>query len=360
MSLIESPPEDRLPVETYVAEYDEGMIKEALERELRRGGRIYYIHNRVSGLPLIAERLQRLVPGINVRIGHGQMSEDRLEDAMMSFYEGSCDVLLCTTIVENGLDVPLANTIIVDGAENFGLSQLYQMRGRVGRSSRLAYAYFMYRKNKSLSEVAAKRLQAIRDIAMRDLEIRGAGNLLGPQQHGYIAGIGFAAYCDLLEQTIKRLRNGSLNMEREPDPILEIPLNAYIPDSYIANPRYKLELYRRFVDLAWGEEEDLMDEIIDRFGTPPEEVELLWRLAKVRAVCRKLRIRRINVRAGMIRITFAEHSEVNGEALVKMAEKNSRYMKLEPGREMALLFRTSSLEIEPLDWLEKNLVKLIK
>ena len=369
MSLIESPPEDRLPVETYVAEYDEGMIREALERELRRGGRIYYVHNRVSGLPLIAERLQKLVPGINVRIGHGQMSEDRLEDAMMSFYEGSCDVLLCTTIVENGLDVPLANTIIVDGAENFGLSQLYQMRGRVGRSSRLAYAYFMYKRNKSLSEVAAKRLQAIRDftelgagfkIAMRDLEIRGAGNLLGPQQHGYIAGIGFAAYCDLLEQTIKRLQNGSLNVEREPDPILEIPLNAYIPDSYIANPRYKLELYRRFVDLAWGEEEDLMDEIIDRFGTPPEEVELLWRLAKVRAVCRKLKILRINVRAGMIRITFAQHSVVNGAALVRMAEKNSRYMQLLPGTENVLLFRTARLEIEPLEWLEKNLVKLIK
>ena len=357
MSLIESPPEDRLPVETYVAEYDEGMIREALERELRRGGRIYYVHNRVSGLPLIAERLQKLVPGINVRIGHGQMSEDRLEDAMMSFYEGSCDVLLCTTIVENGLDVPLANTIIVDGAENFGLSQLYQMRGRVGRSSRLAYAYFMYKRNKSLSEVASKRLQAIRDftelgagfkIAMRDLEIRGAGNLLGPQQHGYIAGIGFAAYCDLLEQTIKRLQNGSINIEKEPDPILEIPLNAYIPDSYIANPRYKLELYRRFVDLAWGEEEDLMDEIIDRFGTPPEEVELLWRLAKVRAVCRKLKILRINVRAGMIRITFARHSEVNGDALVKLAEKNSRYMQLIPGRENVLLFRTGRLEIEPL------------
>ena len=369
MSLIESPPEDRLPVETYVAEYDEGMIKEALERELRRGGRIYYVHNRVSGLPLIAERLQKLIPGINVRVGHGQMSEDRLEDAMMSFYEGSCDVLLCTTIVENGLDVPLANTIIVDGAENFGLSQLYQMRGRVGRSSRLAYAYFMYKRNKSLSEVASKRLQAIRDftelgagfkIAMRDLEIRGAGNLLGPQQHGYIAGIGFAAYCDLLEQTIKRLQNGSMHVEREPDPILEIPLNAYIPDSYIANPRYKLELYRRFVDLAWGEEEDLMDEIIDRFGTPPEEVELLWRLAKVRAVCRKLKILRINVRAGMIRITFAQHSDINGDALVKMAERNNRYMQLLPGKENVLLFRTARLEIEPLEWLEKNLVKLIK
>ena len=369
MSLIESPPEDRLPVETYVAEYDEGMIKEALERELRRGGRIYYIHNRVSGLPLLAERLRKLVPGINVRVGHGQMSEDRLEDAMMAFYEGSCDVLLCTTIVENGLDVPLANTIIIDGAENFGLSQLYQMRGRVGRSSRLAYAYFMYKRNRSLSEVASKRLQAIRDftelgagfkIAMRDLEIRGAGNLLGPQQHGYIAGIGFAAYCDLLEQTIKRLQNGSMAVTPEPDPILEIPLNAYIPDSYIANPRYKLELYRRFVDLAWGEEEDLMDEIIDRFGTPPEEVELLWRLAKVRAVCRKLKICRISVRSGLIRVAFAKDSDVNGAALVRMVERNSRYMKLEPGRETVLFFRTASLEIEPLDWLEKNLSKLIK
>ena len=217
--------------------------------------------------------------------------------------------------------------------------------------------------------MAAKRLQAIRDftelgagfkIAMRDLEIRGAGNLLGPQQHGYIAGIGFAAYCDLLEQTIKRLQNGSLNVERDPDPILEIPLNAYIPDAYIANPKYKLELYRRFVDLTWGEEEDLMDEIIDRFGTPPEEVELLWRLAKVRAVCRRLKVRRISVRAGLIRITFAEHSEVNGTALVKMAERNSRYMQLLPGTENVLLFRTGKLEIEPLEWLEKNLVKLIK
>ena len=197
-------------------------------------------------------------------------------------------------------------------------------------------------------------------IAMRDLEIRGAGNLLGPQQHGYIAGIGFAAYCDLLEQTIKRLQNGQMPDEREPDPILEIPLNAYIPDTYIANPRYKLELYRRFVDLRRGEEEDLMDEIIDRFGTPPEEVELLWRLAKVRVLCRKLKVRRINVRAGTIRIAFAPQPEVNGAALVEMVEKNSRYMKLLPGSETTLLFRTGSLEIEPLEWLEKNLAKLIQ
>lgn len=191
MSVIESPPEDRLPVETYVSEYNDGMIKEALERELRRGGRIYYISNRVSALEPLAAKLRRLVPGISIKIAHGQMNEDALEDAMITFYEGGCDVLLCTTIVENGLDVPLANTIIIDGADNFGLSQLYQMRGRVGRSSRLAYAYFVYQPNKALSEIAEKRLQAIRDftelgagfkIAMRDLEIRGAGNLLGPQQ----------------------------------------------------------------------------------------------------------------------------------------------------------------------------------
>ena len=195
MSVIESPPEDRLPVETYVAEYNDGMIKEALEREIRRGGRIYYVHNRVQGLEAIAKHLHDLVPGISIRIAHGQMPEDMLEDAMIGFYEGTFDLLLCTTIIENGLDVPLANTIIIDGAENFGLSQLYQMRGRVGRSSRLAYAYFVYKRQRVLSEIAQKRLQAIRDftelgagfkIAMRDLEIRGAGNLLGAEQHGIL------------------------------------------------------------------------------------------------------------------------------------------------------------------------------
>ena len=229
MSVIESPPEDRLPVETYVSEYNDGMIKEAIERELRRGGRIYYVHNRVSGLEAIAARIRRLVPGINIKLAHGQMNEEMLEDAMITFYEGGCDMLLCTTIVENGLDVPLANTIIIDGAENFGLSQLYQMRGRVGRSSRLAYAYFVYKPNKALSEIAEKRLQAIRDftelgagfkIAMRDLEIRGAGNLLGSQQHGHIVGVGFAAYCEMLEQTINRLKNGKVAVP-EPEPVLK-------------------------------------------------------------------------------------------------------------------------------------------
>lgn len=367
MSVIESPPEERLPVETYVAEYNPGMIKEALERELRRGGRIYYVHNRVLGLENIAADLRSLVPGINIRIAHGQMPEDMLEDAMIAFYEGSCDVLLSTSIIENGLDVPLANTIIIDGAENFGLSQLYQMRGRVGRSSRLAYAYFVYKRNRALSEVAEKRLQAIRDftelgagfkIAMRDLEIRGAGNLLGAQQHGHIAGVGFAAYCDMLERTIRKLKDGVEDGVPEPDPVLEISVDGYIPDDYIADPRYKLELYRRFAGLDYAGRGDLLDEIIDRFGEPPEEVEVLWRVACLRALCRLLHIRGISVKQGEIRITFAENAAVDPAALMQLIGEHQQYMQFKSGAQAQLIFRTVKLKTGSLTWLEKNLPRL--
>ena len=367
MSVIESPPEERLPVETYVAEYNPGMIKEALEREMRRGGRIYYVHNRVLGLENIAADLRSLVPGINIRIAHGQMSEDMLEDAMIAFYEGSCDVLLSTSIIENGLDVPLANTIIIDGAENFGLSQLYQMRGRVGRSSRLAYAYFVYKRNRALSEVAEKRLQAIRDftelgagfkIAMRDLEIRGAGNLLGAQQHGHIAGVGFAAYCDMLERTIRKLKDGVEDGIPEPDPVLEISVDGYIPDDYIADPRYKLELYRRFAGLDYGEKDDLLDEIIDRFGEPPEEVEVLWRVACLRALCRLLHIRGISVKPGELRITFAENAAIDPTALMQLISEQQQYMNFKSGVQAQLIFRTVKLKTDSLTWLEKNLPRL--
>lgn len=367
MSVIESPPEERLPVETYVAEYNPGMIKEALERELRRGGRVYYVHNRVVGLENIAANLRALVPGISIRIAHGQMPEDMLEDAMIAFYEGSCDVLLSTSIIENGLDVPLANTIIIDGAENFGLSQLYQMRGRVGRSSRLAYAYFVYKRNRALSEIAEKRLQAIRDftelgagfkIAMRDLEIRGAGNLLGAQQHGHIAGVGFAAYCDMLERTIRKLKDGVEDGVPEPDPVLEISVDGYIPDDYIADPRYKLELYRRFAELDYAERGDLLDEIIDRFGEPPEEVEVLWRVACLRALCRRLRIRGISVKPGELRITFAEHAAIDPAALMQIISEQQQYMNFKSGVQAQLVFRTVKLKTDGLTWLEKNLPRL--
>ncbi len=364
MSVIESPPEDRLPVETYVAEYDSGMVKEALERELRRGGRVYYVHNRITGLERIAEELRRLVPGISIRIAHGRMSEEMLEDAMIDFYEGNCDLLLSTTIIENGLDVPLANTIIIDGAENFGLSQLYQMRGRVGRSARLAYAYFVYRRNKALTEIAEKRLQAIRDftelgagfkIAMRDLEIRGAGNLLGAQQHGHIAGIGFAAYCEMLESTIKRLKDGAEKGSAEPDPIVELNVDGYIPDTYISDPRYKLELYRRFAELEYSDKDDLLDEITDRFGEPPEEIINLWRVAAVRGLCRKMRIAGISTRGNELRLVFAPDAVIDTDALLKMINESRNGMQLKTGGQPQLLVRMNVVKAEPLSWLEKKL-----
>ena len=368
MSIIESPPEDRLPVETYVAEYDEGMVKEALEREIRRGGRIYYVHNRIEGLASIAAKLRELVPGISIGVAHGRMTEDELEDVMIGFYHGDFDVLLCTTIIENGLDVPLANTIIIDGAENFGLSQLYQMRGRVGRSSRLAYAYFLYKKDRVLSEIAQKRLQAIRDftelgagfkIAMRDLEIRGAGNLLGAEQHGQIAGIGFDLYCRLLEQTINTLQSGETDAPILPDPVIEMKLDAYIPDDYIDNPRYKLELYHRLGALKYDEKEDFMDEIIDRFGTPPVQVENLWRVAALRDLCRKLRIIGISVRPGEIRITFDHTSRANPDVLTSMIHEYVPRATLKTAFQPQFILKTAGMKEEPLTWLEKNIPRMV-
>ncbi|MDO4177697.1 MAG: transcription-repair coupling factor [Phascolarctobacterium sp.] len=366
MSVIEYPPEDRLPVETYVTEYDDGMVKEAIERELRRGGRVYYIRNRVDGLEAVSRKLKSLIPGLNVRIAHGQMQEQLLEDAMIEFYEGDCDVLLCTTIVENGLDVPLANTIIIDGADTFGLSQLYQMRGRVGRSSRLAYAYLLYKPNKALSEIAEKRLSAIRDftelgsgfkIAMRDLEIRGAGNLLGKEQHGHITGIGFAAYCEMLEATIKLLKEGKRSA-LEPDPIVEAPLDAYIPDDYIDNPRYKMELYRRCASMEFAEKDDLLDEIVDRFGNPPDEVVNLWRVAGIRALCRLIGIRSLTIRQGMIRMVFEEKALVKVDILGKEIDNSQGRMSCTWGKEPVFTYRTTSLKLDQVDWVEKFLPRI--
>lgn len=368
MSIIESPPEDRLPVETYVAEYDDGMVREALEREIRRGGRIYYVHNRIEGLSRIAVRLRELVPGITIGVAHGRMSEDQLEEVMLGFYHGDFDVLLSTTIIENGLDVPLANTIIIDNTENFGLSQLYQMRGRVGRSSRLAYAYFLYKKNRVLSEVSQKRLQAIRDftelgagfkIAMRDLEIRGAGNLLGAEQHGQIAGVGFDLYCRLLERTINSLQHGDNPEEVVQDPSIEMKLDAYIPSDYIDNPRYKLEIYHRLGDMKFEDRDDFMDEIIDRFGTPPQQVVNLWRVAALRDICRKLRITVLAVRAGEIRITFDPHSKANPEVIQTLVREYVPRVTFVMVPQPLFTLKTKGMEEEPLTWLEKSLPRML-
>jgi len=368
MSIIETPPEDRLPVETYVMEYDDNIVKDAVERELRRGGQIYYVHNRIENLSEIELKLHKLVPGISIQVAHGRMSENQLEDAMIDFYHGDVDVLLCTTIIENGLDIPRVNTIIIDGADNFGLSQLYQMRGRVGRSNQLAYAYLFYHKNKVLSNIAEKRLRAIRDftelgsglkIAMRDLEIRGAGNILGAEQHGHIAGIGFYEYCRMLDETIRKLKTGRQEETTQFQPILELPVDAYISDDYIDQPRFKLELYRRFADMEYADRNDVLYEIVDRFGDPPDQVLNLWKVASIRGLCRLLRIKGVNVHSGEMRIVFDHESLVNSQALVDLISKNRREMRIIHSFDPILICKIRGIEKKCLIWLEENLQKMV-
>lgn len=370
MSVIETPPEERLPVETYLAEYDDEIVKNAILKEIRRGGYVYYVYNKVKDIESVASKLQKLVPEARIKVVHGQMSEKLLENAMVEFYEGDYDILLCTTIIENGLDVPLANTIIVQGAENFGLSQLYQMRGRVGRSNRLAYAYFLYPKNKSLSEVAEKRLQAIREftdlgagfrIAMRDLEIRGAGNILGPQQHGHIISVGFETYCRLLEETMLELSEQSPEVKNEIDTIIEVNIDAYLPDDYIDEPGHKLDIYRRLPFLNDQQSmRALLDELIDRFGNPPQPVIQLLQLAMVKGLCRKIGIKAVNLKTPEIKIVFDDNPYVKAEALINILNNPDLKVVLQQGPPITLKIRQNKKdEDDVLDALEKILTLLL-
>lgn len=298
MSVIETPPVDRFPVQTYVAEYDARLVREAVMREKRRSGQVFFVYNRVASIERMKDELQALLPDVTIGIAHGQMSGTMLEKVMFDYYEGRYDVLLCSSLVENGLDVANANTIIVYDADHFGLSQLYQMRGRVGRSHRMAYAYFLYRRDKILSEVAEKRLQAIKEftelgsgfkIAMRDLEIRGAGNLLGREQHGNIASVGFAMYCHMLEEAIAKAQNGQSLETLPPETVMDIRVDAFIDGAYIENGGQKIEMYQRLATLNSVQElEALTDEMIDRYGTPTRPVETLLKATAVRLQGKKL------------------------------------------------------------------------
>ena len=255
--MIETPPEARLPIQTRIAEDDDGLVRDAIGRELDRGGQVFYVHNRVETIEAAAERVRRLVPGARVAIGHGQMAEGMLERVMLDFSDGKFDVLVCTTIIESGLDIPNTNTIIIVRADTFGLAQLYQLRGRVGRSDRRAHAYLLHRRGLPLSPVARKRLHAIfsasdlgagYQIALSDLEIRGAGNILGAEQHGFMAAVGFEMYTRLLAEAVDMLRGR--RPAPEPTPVrLDLPGSAYLPDDYIASSGAKLEAYRRFAQV---------------------------------------------------------------------------------------------------------------
>ena len=297
MCLIETPPTERLPVQTYVTEYDGAIVRDAIMREKRRGGQVFFVYNRVATMERMKVELEALVPEVTIGMAHGQMTGSVLEANMFDFYEGEYDVLLCSSLVENGLDIANANTIIVYDADRFGLSQLYQMRGRVGRSHRTAYAYFLYRRNKILNEVAEKRLQAVKEftelgsgfkIAMRDLEIRGAGNLLGREQHGNIAGVGFVMYVQMLEEAVNRLRNESYTKTVDVRTILEVRVDAFIDDTYIEHGGQKIEMYQRLALVRTEEAlEELKNELTDRFGKPTRAVQNLLKATHLRIRAQK-------------------------------------------------------------------------
>ena len=320
MSVINTPPEERLPVQTYVVEYDMNLIADAIKRELARGGQVYFVYNRVASINHMGELLESALPGLRYAVAHGQMTGRQIEEIMTDFYEGHYDVLLSTSIIETGLDIPNANTIIIYDADRLGLSQLYQMRGRVGRSRRRAYAYFMYRPDKILSEAAEKRLKAIEEftelgagfkLAMRDLEIRGAGNLLGSQQHGNIASVGFGMYVSMLEEAIAKAQNKEVERDVSIDPAIDLEVDAFIDDAYIKDSARKISVYQRLLHIKSKEQlDDITDELIDRFGTPTDPVDRLLRIAQIKEQARLLGIKSIVRRDKQLTIHWHDDSKM--------------------------------------------------
>ena len=327
MSIIETPPADRLPVQSYVVESSDAMIRGAIERELARGGQVYFIYNRVESIDRMREHLVRLVPEARIASAHGQMNEDILEQVMMDFYEGHYDILLATSIIENGIDVANANTIIIYDADRFGLSQLYQMRGRVGRSAKMAFAYFTYRRDKVLSETAEKRLQAMKEfaqlgsgfkIAMRDLEIRGAGSLLGAQQHGHIAGVGFEMYVKLLEEAVAR-KKGEVPAPPPVETVIDLPVEAYLDGGYIDDAMHKIGIYQKIAAVRTNEDLDaLLDELIDRFGEPTKPVLALLDIARIKNYARSFGARGIAAKGEVLDLILPAGEKLPLPALMRL------------------------------------------
>ena len=319
MSVLEEPPVDRMPIQTFVMEKNDEIVREAILRELGRGGQVYYVYNRVANMDIIAGEVQKLVPEAIVAYAHGQMNERELERTMFAFVNGEIDVLVSTTIVETGLDIPTVNTIMIDDADKLGLSQLYQLRGRVGRSNRTAYAFLMYKRDKMLKEVAEKRLAAIKEftelgsgfkISMRDLEIRGAGNLLGARQHGHMEAVGYDLYCKMLNEAVKRLKGEKVEND-EFETNIDLKMDAFIPADYIPNEFQKLDVYKRIAEIETEpERDDMVDELIDRFGEPPQSVCNLLEIALLKAKAHDAYITAIVEKANQIRITMFPQAKV--------------------------------------------------
>lgn len=359
MSVIDEPPEDRYPIQTYVVEYNEEMIRDAILKEINRGGQVYFVYNRVETIDRMASKLRELVPEASFTVGHGQMGERELEKVMVDFFDKQQDVLVCTTIIETGLDIPNVNTIIIFDADKMGLSQLYQLRGRVGRSNRVAYGYFVYEKNKVLTEVAEKRLQSIKEftefgsgfkIAMRDLEIRGAGNLLGLQQHGHIESIGYDLYVKFLGESIRKLKGEVV--EEVVDTAIDISVDGYIPSDFILDEEQKIEVYKKIATVEDLEDyRELIDELIDRFGDIPIEVENLMDISYIKSLASKNNINNISEVRGDIKLELVNTDSLS---INLIDDLNTTY-----GRRISFdLSSTPYINFKPREDLLKELIAL--
>ncbi len=346
MSLLQSPPEERYPVQTYVVEYSDGLVRDAILRELSRGGQVYVLYNRVQTIEVMYARLKRLVPEARIAVGHGQMREHALEDVMLDFYDGKFDVLLCTTIIEAGLDVQRANTLIVCNADQFGLSQLYQLRGRVGRSNRLAYAYLTINPSKVLTETADKRLNAIKEftelgagfrVAMRDLEIRGAGNLLGSEQSGFMASVGYDLYVKMIEDTVREMR-GDVSLG-DIETRVDVKVDAYLPAEYVSNDLMRVEMYKKIASIRnQDSREDLIEELIDRFGDPKRPVMNLIEIASLKALCAQIGVDYVTVKNDELWMRFSISADID---LVRVLTAIRRYpdcLRMQGGNPPTLVY----------------------
>ena len=368
MSVLEEPPMDRMPIQTYVMEYDEETVREAIKRELRRGGQVYYVYNRVTDIDEVAARIGKLVPDARVDFAHGQMSERELERVMYGFISGEIDVLVSTTIIETGLDISNVNTMIIHDSDKYGLSQLYQLRGRIGRSNRTAYAFLMYRQNRMLKETAEKRLSAIREftdlgsgfkIAMRDLEIRGAGNLLGAQQHGHMNAVGYDLYCKMLSEAVKEAK-GIQTMD-DFETTIDLVMDAFIPDTYISNEFQKLDIYKRIAGIESQQDYDeMLEELIDRFGEPPKAVLNLLAIARLKALAHQAYVTEIKQTSRECRITLYENAKINPAGIPPLMEKYRRSLQFKNDQTPKFLFAPVGPVVPALTRFAEELLELVE
>ncbi|MBN2286712.1 MAG: transcription-repair coupling factor [Tissierellales bacterium] len=366
MSIIEEPPKERYSVQTFVMSYNESIIKDAIVNELSRGGQVYYVHNRVHDIHSKATRIKEMLPDVRVTVAHGQMGERELENVMVDFVHGEYDVLVCTTIIETGMDIANVNTMIIDHADKFGLSQLYQLRGRVGRSNKVAFAYLMYEKNKVLTEVAEKRLKAVKEftefgsgfkIAMRDLEIRGAGNILGSQQSGHLSAIGYDLYVKMIERTLKQ-RSGKTTQKQEIETVIELDVDGYISPEYIDDVEQKIEIYKKISSIENEEDvTDITDEIIDRFGDIPKEVRNLIKISHIKAICKELNIISLRQQSNFYIIEFKDVNSISDSILSGILTEHSHEMKFDLHNKPILKYRPSKKDEEDQLTLLENTFK---